>query len=727
MSNLETNTIGKDNYHAWMVEPQGFYGIQSIVDEMVLSPSSHNSQPWLIRSNQSSIEIFPNFERALPFSDSANRQLYISNGAAAFTAECAARRFGFFPHLEVKPVELEGQDQFVVVVDLQNGYQPTEQDLALHRAIRKRVTNRNEHTKQPLPIKIMEFVDNLSDQNTEVVLIGEDTKKEKISDLVEKGMSEVLMDLGFTSELGNYLLPNDTDRYYGMPGFGFRPQDENARDLEAMFSPLLIRSRDEEKIKEAAKKDRKLIAEDTASLVVISTASDDPKSWIEAGRKLQELFLMATSLDMSVHPYGVLIENEELNGQLKQVIGTNLRPQVMVRLGYPIKPMPHSPRIPSYKVGEVGYGQERKPYPLEKPGIYSLVEGDYELEALIRELEPTQIRDRYKFRLAELFEIRNGGVRLNTDEGWERLKSFVGERDQPYEGKWIYLPWVGLLTHELAQDEFYEVLFSRNNPVISSDVQANLRKMRAAVIGMSVGKRIAMGLAEIGVEEFILTDFDRYALSNLPRAGATLLDLDQPKVYTTAQSIWNLNPYARVKIYPEGINDLNRREIINSVDVPIDHMSDIKEKKRVRKEAHQQGKVVIMATDVPNPIRDFERPGDPMFGGRVDEETLRRLDEPVRSAKDFAIAVVRVVGMENMTAGQLRNFNNAIEGSQAYASQTAISANGAVAMIQEDFKQIAAGNIDRIPRFRKMLITPEDLDDRETFEKERKTFLKLTN
>lgn len=720
LNRFEVLVAGKDNFRAWKNSRHEFSSAQTIIDALVLAPSSHNSQPWLIKKSLSAIEIHPNFERALPHSDPNHRQLYISNGAAAFTAECAARRFGFTPVTEIQSMD------HVVVINLQEGYETTEHDLKFYEAIERRVTNRNEHTTEPLPDEIREVIESLSNERTEMSLIEENKEKEDIADLVEEGMGKVMMELGFTSELGKYLLPNDTDRYYGMPGFGFRPQDEKAGDMEAMYVPDMIRARDLKIASEVAKKDKDLISEKTAAIVVISTESDTPDSWIEAGKKLQELSLRATLLGMAVHPYGVLIENDQLNSKLRQIIGTEYRPQVMVRLGYPSKSTPHSPRIPSIKIGEVGFGEERSAFPLERPGIYSLIKGKYELEDLLEELGPTQIRDRYKFRLAELFEIRNGGVRLNTEEGWTQLKNYMVERDNHFGGKWIYLPWAGLLTHELDHEEFYEVLFSRNIPVIPAEVQANLRQMSAAVVGMSVGKRIAMGLAEIGLENFVLTDFDRYAQSNLPRAGVSLLDLDQPKVYTAAQSIWNLNPYANVRIYPEGINDLNRETIIRSVQIPIDHMSNIQEKKEVRREAHKQGKVVIMATDVPNPIRDFERPGDPMFGGRADAETLRKLDEPIKSAKDFAIAVVRIVGMDNMTAGQLANFNNAIEGTQAYASQTAISANAAVAMIQEDFKQIAFGNMNKIPTFRKMLITPSELDNEEAFKAEREKFEKLT-
>ena len=53
-----------------------------MVEYAIKAPSGHNTQPWLFRINENSIEIHPNFDRALPVVDFDNRELFISLGCA---------------------------------------------------------------------------------------------------------------------------------------------------------------------------------------------------------------------------------------------------------------------------------------------------------------------------------------------------------------------------------------------------------------------------------------------------------------------------------------------------------------------------------------------------------------------------------------------------------------------------------------------------------------------
>jgi len=43
-----------------------------MVEYAIKAPSGHNTQPWLFRINENSIEIHPNFDRALPVVDFDN-------------------------------------------------------------------------------------------------------------------------------------------------------------------------------------------------------------------------------------------------------------------------------------------------------------------------------------------------------------------------------------------------------------------------------------------------------------------------------------------------------------------------------------------------------------------------------------------------------------------------------------------------------------------------------
>ena len=72
----------------------------------ILAPSSHNTQPWLFRIVDNSIELYADRARALPVVDPEDRALTISCGVALYHVILAIRHFGFEHRLEIRPTTL---------------------------------------------------------------------------------------------------------------------------------------------------------------------------------------------------------------------------------------------------------------------------------------------------------------------------------------------------------------------------------------------------------------------------------------------------------------------------------------------------------------------------------------------------------------------------------------------------------------------------------------------
>ena len=92
----------QENYKAWEVKIEDFFHLKSNLERLrfllnfaVLAPSSHNSQPWKFRVSENEILVEPNRDRALPSSDTNNRQLFISLGCAVENILIAADYYGF--------------------------------------------------------------------------------------------------------------------------------------------------------------------------------------------------------------------------------------------------------------------------------------------------------------------------------------------------------------------------------------------------------------------------------------------------------------------------------------------------------------------------------------------------------------------------------------------------------------------------------------------------------
>ena len=85
-----------------------------MVEYAIKAPSGHNTQPWLFRINENSIEIYPNFDRALPVVDFDNRELFISLGCALENLCITALEKGYDYDVETKSLSINEEGAEVV-------------------------------------------------------------------------------------------------------------------------------------------------------------------------------------------------------------------------------------------------------------------------------------------------------------------------------------------------------------------------------------------------------------------------------------------------------------------------------------------------------------------------------------------------------------------------------------------------------------------------------------
>lgn len=98
-----------------------------------------------------------------------------------------------------------------------------------------------------------------------------------------------------------------------------------------------------------------------------------------------------------------------------------------------------------------------------------------------------------------------------------------------------------------------EHMYKRAKGLLEVDA---LSGKRVLIIGLgSGGAPIAVELAKAGVGHFILADFDRVELHNLPRHICTVNDLGRLKTDAVADAILGKNPYCDVKRLPVNVNE----------------------------------------------------------------------------------------------------------------------------------------------------------------------------
>lgn len=246
--------------------------------------------------------------------------------------------------------------------------------------------------------------------------------------------------------------------------------------------------------------------------------------------------------------------------------------------------------------------------------------------------------DTIKNQLTELLLINNPTFGAKDIENQDLVAKHINCDLEEY-GNWVYYPWSNRLIHILPEEEYIEVRTNRNRNKITVEEQKILRKKTIGVAGLSVGRSVALTLAnERIVGNIVLADFDKIELSNLNRLKVNISDLGLNKSISAAREISELDPYIKVFCLHDGLNIENLDAFFNSqigrLDLFIEECDDLEIKLKSRIAARKLGIPVVMeASD--RCLVDIERydlePNYPILHGIIDEEDI----ENVSSLKTF--------------------------------------------------------------------------------------------
>jgi len=216
--------------------------------------------------------------------------------------------------------------------------------------------------------------------------------------------------------------------------------------------------------------------------------------------------------------------------------------------------------------------------------------------------------DTYVQQLEELFLIRNPKYRFNKEGYKEELGKFIKEHagggDTSNVGSWVYFPWNKLLTHYLSDVLHQELRTARNKNLITGEEQEKYYQAVVAVAGLSVGSHAALTIAMTGGAKRIkLADPDAISVSNLNRIrfGATVAGQNKAKI--VAQCIAEINPYADIFIYEQGVTLENIDGFVSGTDgtpqtdILLEGVDNLEMKILLRENCKKSGIPLIMATD----------------------------------------------------------------------------------------------------------------------------------
>jgi len=124
----------------------------------------------------------------------------------------------------------------------------------------------------------------------------------------------------------------------------------------------------------------------------------------------------------------------------------------------------------------------------------------------------------------------------------------------------------------ISEEEFYKMLWFRSSMVFTDSEKELIQNAKVGVIGIGgTGGVASEQLVRGGVKNITLVDPDIFELTNINRQHfCTISTIGMKKVEAGKKRLLDVNPFANIRTFEEGINRDNAREIVSGVDIIID-------------------------------------------------------------------------------------------------------------------------------------------------------------
>lgn len=306
--------------------------LRYLLNFAVLAPSIYNTQPWFFRIAGDALEVYADRTRLLRRFDPSGRELVLSCGASLMYLRVAMRRFGFDP--VVKTFPQMDVPNLLASVRLGPAYEPDAEDVVLFESIRRRRPRPDVHLDAPgLSQRLADAVQ----QEGALMDIVQGQDRETLSELVEEGIRLQTVDPELRKELATWM-PIVTG---SGTGSAENPERLSGDGLIAHGARLVHNVN----WGEGKKSDSRATPTSEPLLAVVSTRSENPFEWLAAGQALGRMLLVARDLDLHVSFLNQPVEVEALRHRLRELVGPERVPQIVLRLaqGDQGAPVPRRP------------------------------------------------------------------------------------------------------------------------------------------------------------------------------------------------------------------------------------------------------------------------------------------------------------------------------------------------------------------------------------------------
>lgn len=318
--------------------------LTSILNCAIKAPSGHNTQPWrFVVCSEQSIEIYPDFSRALPVADADSHALYISLGCALENLLIAAREYGYYT--DVSYDKNVSQHTFIRVDLLESDAVPKD---PLFACIPLRQSTRNQYEDMQIPARDLAQLQNsfhFSDVGlhmfTTPAVIGE------MLPFVIEGNNRQFENPQFVDELIGWFRFTESEA----------EESKDGLRMDAMGLPNMSKWIGKVVMKnfvsaESESRRWKELLRHSAGLALFTAQENTPENWIHVGRAFQRFALTATKLRISHAHVNMPCEEPEVREMMRNYFRLDGIPMLLIRFGYS-EHMPYSLRRPLENVVDI--------------------------------------------------------------------------------------------------------------------------------------------------------------------------------------------------------------------------------------------------------------------------------------------------------------------------------------------------------------------------------------
>lgn len=337
-------------------------GPLALVRAAILAASPHNTQPWLFKISNSSIELYIDPKRNVGALDPYLREEHIGMGCALENLMLSAPANGYAATAtllpgKLGPIPVEPKPHLVARVALASGGVRLEGEL--YNAIPGRHTNRGPYDPhRPIPADFLDALSHLpgDESDANLFLFTAESDRKKIAEISSAANAEIYSDpqVQESSERWVRLNWNSVQRYRDgltIDAFGLPPV---TAAIAKMMTPGMLRR--------VALRSQKNTYSDlmlTAPLIGFIAVRDryNQEQCLRAGRLWQRAHLFATARGLAARPSNEAVEMVDHEraldkpasraALLNQITGDpTWQPTFVFYMGYPTLPAHLSPRRP---------------------------------------------------------------------------------------------------------------------------------------------------------------------------------------------------------------------------------------------------------------------------------------------------------------------------------------------------------------------------------------------